>query len=220
MIRRYVVIAIVILLLIAAFAYAHFRSGNTRLTEIPPFAPPAITHAAALPHAPAHTIVIIDENKSFEEIIGNTKDAPYLNQIAPKGALFTQSYGVAHPSQPNYFALFSGLTNANGDSCAVAGVPPDAPNLATALLGAKRSFAGYAEGLPSVGFAGCTAGNYARKHAPWTHFSNVPAALSRPYSTFKYASIPTLSFIIPNIMDDMHTGTLASGDAWMRRNLT
>ena len=56
--------------------------------------------AAALPR-PAHVVVVIEENKSLAEILGNA-NAPYINELFAKGALFTQSHGVTHPSLPNY----------------------------------------------------------------------------------------------------------------------
>ena len=57
---------------------------------------------------PDHVVVVVMENRSFNEIIGNSR-APYINELARGGALFTQSYAVTHPSQPNYLALFSGV---------------------------------------------------------------------------------------------------------------
>lgn len=173
---------------------------------------------AALPR-PAHVVVVIEENKSLAEILGNA-NAPYINELFAKGALFTQSYGVTHPSLPNYFALFSGLTNDNGDDCPATGISPAATNIATQLGAVNLTFAGYAEAMPSVGFRGCWAGTYARKHAPWVHFTNVPAAASIPFANFPaYDALPTLSFVIPDVNDDMHDGSIAQGDAWLRRHL-
>jgi arylsulfatase A-like enzyme len=37
--------------------------------------------------------------------------APYLNKLAARGTSLAQSYGVTHPSQPTYLALFSGSTH-------------------------------------------------------------------------------------------------------------
>jgi phosphatidylinositol-3-phosphatase len=34
-----------------------------------------------------------------------------------------------------------------------------------------------------------------------------------------YASLPTVSFVDPNLLDDMHDGTVAAGDSWLKRNL-
>ena len=130
-------------------------------------------HAAAPLPRPAHTVVIIEENRTLAQIIRGG-DAPYLATVARMGALFTNAFGVTHPSQPNYFALFSGLTNRNGDDCPALGVPRDAPNLASELLAATFTFGAYSESLPNAGFTGCWAGTYGQKHAPWVHFTNIP----------------------------------------------
>jgi phosphatidylinositol-3-phosphatase len=34
-----------------------------------------------------------------------------------------------------------------------------------------------------------------------------------------YAKLPTVSFVIPNLDNDMHDGTVAAGDAWLQTNL-
>jgi hypothetical protein len=54
-------------------------------------------------------VVVIFENKHRSSVIGSAQ-APYLNKLAAKGASMRHSYGVTHPSQPNYLALFSGST--------------------------------------------------------------------------------------------------------------
>jgi acid phosphatase len=69
---------------------------------------------------PDHTVIVILENKSAQQIAGN-KDAPYLNTLAQNGAYMAQAhfaqtpYGIvprdassylpARPSQPNYLYL-------------------------------------------------------------------------------------------------------------------
>ena len=86
------------------------------------------------------------ENRSYDDIIGNPR-APYINELAAGGALFTQSYAVAHPSQPNYLALFSGSTQGiHDDSCPHTF---DGPNLGRSLVDAGRSFVGLLRG-PAV----------------------------------------------------------------------
>lgn len=160
------------------------------------------------------------ENHSYGDVIGSSA-APFINMLARDGALFTRSYAITHPSEPNYLALFSGSTQGvTDDGC------PDtfsAPNLATGLIGAGKTFAGYAEDLPAAGSPVCSAGEYARKHVPWADFSNVPADLSKPFSSFPatdLASLPTVSFVIPNLCDDMHDCSVATGDSWLRAHLS
>ena len=59
---------------------------------------------------PDHVVVVILENEHRSSVMGS-RHAPYLNKLAARGANLTQSFGVTHPSQPNYLALFSGSTH-------------------------------------------------------------------------------------------------------------
>ncbi|MBD5656398.1 MAG: acid phosphatase, partial [Candidatus Eremiobacteraeota bacterium] len=114
--------------------------------------------SAALPR-PAHVVIIVEENKSLAEIVGNGR-APFINALAQHGALFVHSHGVMHPSLPNYLALFAGQTNDNGDGCPATGIDSGAANLGSELFAAHLTFAGYAEALPGTGSTVCTAGTY------------------------------------------------------------
>ena len=49
------------------------------------------------------------ENQGYTSVVGNSH-APYINSLIAKYGLATNYHGVAHPSQPNYLALFSGST--------------------------------------------------------------------------------------------------------------
>jgi hypothetical protein len=170
--------------------------------------------------APAHTVVVVMENHSYSEVIGNTA-APFLNQLAATGAVFTHSYAITHPSEPNYLALFSGSTHGvTDDSCPVQFT---APNLAADLIAAGKTFTGFSENLPAAGSPVCTAGRYARKHVPWTDFRNVPGSVSVPFSRFPatdFTRLPTVSFVIPNLCNDMHDCSVQTGDAWLRAHLS
>lgn len=177
--------------------------------------------AATLPSY-AHVVIVVEENRSQANIIGN-KQAPFINALAAGGAMMAQSFAETHPSEPNYLALFSGSTfGVTKDSCPVnAGA---APNLASELLSSGRTFAGFSEDLPAVGSTVCSAGKYGRKHVPWVNFTNVPPTVSVPFSMFpapgNYASLPTVSFVIPNNDNNMHDGSIAQGDAWLNRQMT
>src|SRR3954453_6651152 len=143
----------------------------------------------ALPH-PDHVVIVILENKSFGQIIGNPA-APNINALAAEGAsivnaasdpnaLTSGSHALRHPSQPNYLELFSGnhqgvLADGRPGTSAEplsAPLPFNTPNLAASLIAAGYTFATYSEGLPSVGFNGDTASDlpgqnqYERKHNP------------------------------------------------------
>lgn len=158
------------------------------------------------------------ENHAYGEVI-DASQAPFITSLANAGALFTQSFAITHPSQPNYLALFSGSTQGiTDDSCPHTF---NAPNLASELLADRYSFAGYSEALPAPGFTGCSSGQYARKHSPWVNFVNVPASASLPFTAFpaNYASLPTVSFVIPDLVDDMHSGSIQRADQWLSDHL-
>jgi phosphatidylinositol-3-phosphatase len=185
-----------------------------------PWAPRVGLAAAAVPQA-AHVVIVIEENRSQANIIGN-KSAPFINALAANGANMVQSFAETHPSEPNYLALFAGNTfGVTRDSCPVDGGA--APNLGSELLSAGYTFVGFAEGLPAPGSTVCSAGKYARKHVPWANFSNVPPADSLPFSAFpmgNYAALPTVSFVIPNNDDNMHDGSIPQADAWLNSQLS
>jgi hypothetical protein len=220
--RRWTIAAISVATLIVCWlALANYYGSHTQPTGLPPLIPVGSSvPPAALPR-PAHVIFVIEENKADTTIIGSSK-APYLNGLAKSGALFAKATGVAHPSQPNYIALFTGRTNADADSCPEKGLPSSQPSLGGALIAAGFSFAGYSEDLPHPGFTGCFSGDlnegYARKHSPWVNFSDVPAADNLAFAALPSLNrLPTVAFVIPNLAHDMHTGSIAAGDAWLRR---
>ncbi len=180
--------------------------------------------AGALPR-PDHVVVVIEENKGFTNVIGK-RTAPYINELASRGALFAQSYALVHPSQPNYLILFAGSALGVTSDGVPRVLPFSAPNLGAELIAAGLSFRGYSEGLPAAGFDGKKAGAYARKHNPWVNWQGapanaVPAACNQPFATFPadLSRLPTVAFVIPNLRHDMHSGTVAEGDAWLRAQL-
>lgn len=183
-----------------------------------PSQPHASARRGSVPR-PRHTVVVILENRSYGQVIGNPY-APYINSLARQGALFTDSRAVTHPSEPNYLALFSGSTQGlTNDSC-----PHhfSAANLGGDLTAAHLTFTGYAESLPAPGSRACDATNYSRRHVPWIDFASVPASADQPFTSFPtghYGRLPTVSFVVPNLCDDMHNCSVATGDAWLRQRL-
>src|SRR5260370_11793186 len=79
----------------------------------------SLARAAAAAEAPTwpstlpkydHILIVVEENRDYEQIIGR-KDAPYTNMLAVEGANLTRMFGEEHPSEGNYFWLFSGTTH-------------------------------------------------------------------------------------------------------------
>jgi len=188
---------------------------------------------------PLHIVVVVEENHGYDQIIGS-ENAPYINQLAREGMLFTNSEAVTHPSQPNYLVLFSGSTqNVDGDACLAGKDPYTTPNLGAALVKAGYTFKGYSETLPRMGFLDCTyqekeGYNYARKHNPWADWqgsieNGLPASTNQPFTDFPsdFHKLPTVSFVIPNEGNDMHnidvggdTAAIKRGDTWLKDHIS
>jgi acid phosphatase len=192
-----------------------------------------------------HIVIVVEENKDFEQIFGNELDAPYIRKLAVEGGSISRMFGEEHNSQGNYFWLYSGSNQNVGffDQVPTAANHPDYPfrasNLGEQLIKKGLSFKGYSESLPAIGSEidvdppNCSAGNcvYGRKHVPWISFANVPngttveASSNLRFADFPgdYAVLPTVAFVIPNLNHDMHNGkpahSIPAGDAWLRANL-
>ena len=185
----------------------------------PPAADTGAPSAAGRLPRPDHLLVAVFENEDAAAVVGSD-EAPHLSALAARGAVFTDAHGETHPSQPNYLALFSGSTHGVADDRCPVELTGD--NLAAQLIAAGLSFGGFSEGLPQVGYTGCQAGDYARKHDPWVDFPDLPASVNQPYSAMPadYGQLPTVSFVVPDLCHDMHDCGVAAGDAWAEENLT
>lgn len=202
-------------------------SPSRPVASTPASTPSAGTHAPAASSRtllagfprPRHVVVVVMENHSYSDVIGNPQ-APYLNSLARHGRSLTRMHAVTHPSEPNYLALFSGSTHGlTDDRCPV---NYRSGNLAQELLAKRLGFRAFSESLPRAGSRTCRYGDYARKHAPWVDFPALPASVNQPFTAFprsNFAGLPAVSFVVPNQANDMHNGTVAQGDAWVSRNL-
>lgn len=173
-----------------------------------------------------HIVVVFFENHEFDSVI-NCPDAYYFKELIsdPHTALFTHSYALTHPSQPNYIMFFSG----ENQGVTTTERPPTSfttPNLAAQLVDSGYTFVTYSEGLPYPGYDGDTYGRYARKHNPVANWmgplkNQVDSALNQPFTAFptNYNELPTISFVVPDLDNDMHDGPISLGDAWLRTNL-
>ena len=162
-----------------------------------------------------HIVVVVEENHDYSQIIGDTTDAPYINNtLVAGGTLLTNYDAITHPSEANYFALYAGSTfNISPDDPLVS--EPD-PTIYTTLHAAGLTFQGYVD----------TAGGSSYDHNPWTSFPEGQGSYSLVGTDFtnfpasgNYSSLPTVSYVTPGVNDDMHDGTILQGDQWLQSNL-
>jgi hypothetical protein len=160
-----------------------------------------------------HVVWIVMENHSFDDIIGSS-DAPYINQLAAAHGLATNFFAEAHPSLPNYIAMTSGSTQGIADDDDPSSHPLSVPSIFSLLPGGgSRSLL---ESMPS-NCARSDAGDYAVRHNPQAYYVNLGGDCAQ-YNV-PLEDPPDLSarftFVTPNLIHDMHNGTVADGDTWL-----
>jgi hypothetical protein len=172
----------------------------------------------------AHIFVILMENEEATAIIGNSA-APYINSLANQYGLASNDTAVRHPSEPNYLALWSGSTKGVTDD----GVYnfSTGTTLADQIEAAGRTWHVAAQNVPLGCYAGATASNgpdgtgtYARKHEPaisWTSVSGNPTRCANitDFSHFD-PTAGSFWFIVPNLCNDMHDCSIATGDTFLK----
>jgi hypothetical protein len=174
-----------------------------------------------------HIFFVLLENVGYEAIVGDTVNAPYINnKLIRQGVLYTQSFGITHPSLPNYLAIFSGDTQGvTNDRCDNG--PFAAPNLWEEMNAGGMICKGYMEDLPYAGAQMCQYnGLYYKRHNPFPFFVGIPGQAWVPY-VGPYAEEvcwTEFSFITPNVIHDMHTGAtiqekVHNGDTWLSQHL-
>ncbi|WP_457032550.1 alkaline phosphatase family protein [Kitasatospora sp. P5_F3] len=171
--------------------------------------------------APDHVVVVVMENHAYSQIIGSSS-APYINNtLKAGGANLTASYGLTHPSEPNYYMLFSGSAQGRTDDSCVSVGSMSAANLGSELIAAGKTWGSYNEGLPSQGSTTCSSGKYAQKHNPWFGFNNVPTNTAYTMTQFPtdYTTLPKVSFVVPDLCNDMHDCSVGTGDTWIKNKL-
>jgi len=172
-----------------------------------------------------HVVLVVFENHEATSIFGNP-DASTFNALARRYATLTDYDAVAHPSLPNYLALVSGSTQRISSDCTDCVVR--ARSLADTLAAAGKTWKTYAEDLPYPGFTGASAGRYAKKHDPFLYFSDVVGSRARRDRVVPFPQLardlaahrlPDFSLLIPNLCDDMHDCSVATGDAWLKAHV-
>lgn len=178
----------------------------------------------AAPPAYTHVIWIWMENHSYDTIIGSAQ-APYLNSLAAECGLATNYHNISHKSLPNYVGATSGLGYQAlakfSDDC-----QPGHHCLSSApsIFGQGETWAAYQESMP----ANCDAkssGEYTVHHNPPPFFTRLAgcATFDVPYTRLAGdlagGRLPAFSFVTPDKVDDMHSGSITAGDTWLADNL-
>jgi hypothetical protein len=172
----------------------------------------------------SHVVVVWMENREATSVTASTM--PYLYGLSQTYGRADQFYAVAHPSLPNYLALWSGSTHGVTDD---ASYDLAAPSLSSQMTAAGLSWRTYAQDYPAEGcntgsaYSGGVdgpgvAGTYARKHNPAMSFTFVSGSSQcanvQPLADFD--PNVNFAFVAPNLCNDMHDCSPAQGDGFLR----
>ena len=183
----------------------------------------------ASPSKLEHLFVLALENHDAGSVIGNTKDAPYLNGLLKKGSSassFMDELPKSIDSEPHYVWMESG-TNAfydhkfeSDDDASASNSTANTEHLATQLSAANISWTSYQESLSDKTGACPISSNgfFAAKHDPFVFFRDVsgnPPSKSNAFCAAHHKPLSALfcdlgdlpaaySFITPNLCHDMH----------------
>jgi phospholipase C len=171
-----------------------------------------------------HVVWVWMENHSYGEIIG-ASEAPYINSLAGQCGLAINYHNISHPSLPNYIAATSGLPLADLERFSSDCKPSRrCRTTATSIFTQVPSWRAYQESMPR----NCDHRNrhgYAVRHNPPPYYAALVECSAKdvPYTQLALDlsnhTLPAFSFITPNLIDDMHDGTIGQGDAWLQSNL-
>ena len=231
------IIHYVMFLVIALFLVSIYIAGRYHHGELFHRSPPPVAYSSQptkpltpKPAALEHVFIIVMENKEYGAVIGSPQ-APYINGLAQRYATATDYNGVTHPSLPNYLALTSGSADGVTTDCTPpsAGCEVNVSNIADELEKSGRTWKEYAESMPSNCYMD-NSGEYVTKHNPFEYYTDIVTHTSRcnahvvPYTQLasdlqSTQTTPNYAFITPNLCDDMHDCSVASGNNWLAANI-
>jgi hypothetical protein len=212
--RRHPIIAVALGLaaVLALAACGTQSSGQAAPRPLVPADP-----LARVPRA-ARVAVLVLENRAYEQVIGS-RDAPYLNRLARRGALETRYYALTHPSLPNYIALTTGSTQGVPGNCSRC--DSDRASLLNQLNAAGISWRSYFESLPrDTDLNPTPRGRYNKHYNPFVYTESLSNRLDQSRlrdfralrSDLARHHLPRFSWIAPNVRHDGHNHPLRAAD--------
>ena len=186
--------------------------------------------AAATLTAPiSHVFLILMENHGYNQV-WNTSSTPYTTALAKAYTYASNYHAITHPSLPNYLDLYGGSNYGITTDCSPSSsCHVKANHLADNLAAKGRTWKFYQESMSSL----CelrSSGTYAPKHNPVIYFDDIRLNAARCKSHVVYlsylwtdlataATTPNYSFITPNLCNDDHDCSVATGDKWLKAHV-
>ena len=160
-----------------------------------------------------HVVWIWMENHTSDQVIG-TSEAPYETRLAAECGTASDYEVVGSPSLPNYIAMTSGSTQGITDDSGPSSHPLNVPSIFSQLpAGASRSLE---ESMPSNCLL-TDSGDYAVRHNPMAYYITIRTDCLT--DDVPLGSTPNISarftFVTPNLCNDTHDCSVATGDTWL-----
>jgi acid phosphatase len=169
-------------------------------------------------------LVFVVENHSLAQMRAGM---PKTYAFASRHAYATSYRAIRHPSLPNYIAIAAGSTLGVADDANPSAHRLTGNNVFRQAIRSGHSAKVYAESMPRR-CALTNSGRYAVRHNPWTYFSaprdraacqKYDVRARRLVHDSAAGTLPNVGFVIPDIVDDAHDGTLAQADRWISRRI-
>jgi YVTN family beta-propeller protein len=213
--------------------YDRAVAGSLSFSVSAPARTPVLTPPASRVPRYQHVFLFYFENEDFHDIVGNTKQAPYLNSLLPQASLLSQFYAEEHPSDGNYLALAGGSTF---------GVPLDDPaeenplytidarNVGDLVDAAHETWKGYLQS--AAGPCDNTVhGYYWDDDLPMMYFADVRerpaycAAHMVPLASLaadlkKASTTPNFAWVSPDDCSDIEGCGIKAGDNFLEAELS
>jgi acid phosphatase len=167
-------------------------------------------------------LVFVVENHSLDEM---RSQMPWTYAVARRYGHATAYRAMTHPSLPNYLAIAGGSTFGIADDNDPSAHPVHGPSVFGEAVAHGLTARVYADSMPSACFM-TSVGEYAVRHNPWTYFVDERAAchtfdtpLGRYDADVRTGQLPDAGMVVPDVCHDAHDCSLATADAWLRREV-
>ncbi|MFI6683786.1 alkaline phosphatase family protein [Streptomyces sp. NPDC050485] len=189
---------------------------------------PALTAPPSSVPGYDHVFLVYMENENYENIIGNTSQAPYINSLASANSVLSQSYATTHPSDPNYVALAAGGLYGLTDN-SITTTTIDAPHLGTSVEAAGKTWKSYVQNMPSNCYPQ-NSGNYSPDDTPFYYFKDMKTdnaycqAHFQPQTSMvddlkSAATTPNFVWFAADGCNDMEGCGITAGDDYLKSTL-
>jgi hypothetical protein len=178
-----------------------------------------------------HVVVFSEENKTWSAVGGTQfQSAPYLHSLAVQCRTYADwtEMDTGQNSASQYVGATTGAKQAAGTDGNV--LSDCSPNPVTCrslddnIFRQVRASGGTARSYVEGATTGCSAAGNAAKHVPAMYMmggndQDFCSEEVRPLTELDPDHLPTFAWVTPNLCNDMHDCSVATGDAWLAKHL-